>query len=157
MKLKRLDIFGLEKVFTSLMENPLDPDVAYKVASNLILAGEFTEKIRKSYKAIEGYDKVQEARAKLLNDNGGIARADGSYEIPNELLSKMNELLEAFATEHKELLDKQAEYQAKFDELLEKESDVDFKTIDRKELTGEIEPGKLVLMIKTGILTDGDK
>jgi hypothetical protein len=40
---------------------------------------------------------------------------------------------------------------------MDKDTDVDFKTIDRKELTAKIEPGKLVLMIKTGILIDGNK
>ena len=157
MKLKRVDVFGLEQVFTALLEKPLEPDVAYKVASNSILAGEVTGKIRKTYKAVDGYTELQAARAKVLSDNGGIAKADGSFEIPDEHLEKITELLEAFTAENKELLDKQTEYQEKFDELLEKESDVDFKTIDRKELTGAIEPARLVLMIKTGILIDGNK
>jgi hypothetical protein len=157
MKIKRSDVFGLEKVFNSLMEAPLDPEVAYKVASNGILASEFTEKIRKSYKAVEGYDEIQKLRADLIKNGGGEAQTNGSFSIPPEKAAAISAALETFGEEHKAILEAQDEYQAKFDAMLDKESDVDFKTINRKELTTAIEPGKLVLMIKVGILADGDK
>lgn len=157
MKLKRSYVFGLEAAFNSLMEVKLDPDVAYKVASNVILASELVEKIRKTFNPVDGFEDVEKLRNDLIEKSGGIRQKNGSFTIPADKAKEIGEVIEAFNEENKEILDNQADYRKKFDELLDKDTDVDFKTIDRKELTGEIEPGKLVLMIKTGILTDGNK
>lgn len=157
MKMTKAEVFGIEKVLGSLLEVKLDPEVAFKVASNTILASEFVETIKKSYQAVKGYQEVIDNRNKLLVDIGATAQEDGSFSLPTEEAAGANEKIEAFNLEHKDLIDEQNEYQAKFDKMLGKETAIDFKIINRKELTAEIEPGKLVLMIKVGMLTDGDK
>jgi hypothetical protein len=157
MKLKRSDVFGLEAAFNSLMETLLDPEVAYKVASNGILANELAEMIRKTYKSVEGYEEIEKWRSEIVKEGGGKRQQNGSFTIPADKAKIIGEKIEALNEKNKGVIENQAAYQKKFDELLDKETDVDFKTIDRKELTEKIEPGKLVLMIKTGILTDGNK
>ena len=66
MKIKRSEVLGLEAILNSMMEMPLDPEVAYKVASNVILASEEVEKIRKSYRVVEGYDEVEKLRTETI-------------------------------------------------------------------------------------------
>jgi hypothetical protein len=156
MKLKRSEVFGLEAAFNSLMETLLDPEVAYKVASNAILASELAEKIRKTYKPVEGYKEVEEWRSDIVKEGGGKRQQNGSFTIPADKAKAIGEKIEALNEKNKGVIEGQAAYQEKFNELMDKETDVDFKTIDRKELTAKIEPGKLVLMIKTGILKDGN-
>jgi predicted nuclease with TOPRIM domain len=156
MKLKRSEVFGLETVFNSLMEIKLEPEVAYKMASNAILANELAEKVRKSYQPVEGYEDLEKLRNDIIKNAGGEQQQNGAYTIPAEKAKEIEVEVEKFNEENKEVLEKQTAYRKKFDELMDKDTDVAFKTITRKELTGAIEPGKLVLMIRTGILTDGD-
>jgi predicted nuclease with TOPRIM domain len=156
MKLKRSEVFGLETVFNSLMEIKLEPEVAYKMASNAILANELAEKVRKSYQPVEGYEDIEKLRNDLIADSGGARQPNGAYTIPADKAKEIEVEVEKFNEEHKHVIDEQTAYRKKFDALMDKDTDVAFKTITRKELTGAIEPGKLVLMIKTGILTDGD-
>ena len=157
MKIKRSEVFGLDAAFGSLMKVRLDPEVAYKIASNVILSNGIVEKIRKSYKSVDGFDKAEQLRSDLIINGGGQRQADGSFSIPADRADAISKAVEAFNEEHKEVIEAQDAYKKKFDELLDKDTDVDFKTIDRKELTAAIEPEKLVLMIKTGILKDGSK
>ena len=157
MKLRRSQVLGLENAFNALMEMRLDPEVAYKVASNGILANELSEKIRKSYKPVDGYNEVEDLRRDVLNKSGSKPEANGSYSVPSAVATQVGVDLEAINEKHKVVLDEQKAYQAKFDEMLGKTVEIAFETIERKELTGSIEPMKLVLMIQTGILTNGNK
>jgi len=157
MKLKKSEVFGLESVLNSLMETLLDPEVAYKVASNVILASEITEAVRKSYKAVDGYEEIEKLRIDLIEKSGGKRESSGQFTLPAEKAAEIGEKIEAFNAEHKDTIEKQKAYQTKFDAMLDKAVEIDFKIINRKELTAEIKPSQLVLMIKTGMLTDGDK
>jgi hypothetical protein len=156
MKLKRSEVFGLEAAFNALMEIKLEPEVAYKMASNSILANELAEKVRKSYQPVEGYNDIEKLRNDLIADSGGVRQPNGTYTVPSDKAEEIEAVVEKFNKEHQAIIDAQTAYRKKFDVLMEKDTDVAFKTITRKELTGVIEPGKLVLMIRTGILTDGD-
>ena len=157
MKIKRSEVLGLESVFNSMMEMPLDPEAAYKVASNLILASEETEKIRKSYKTVEGYNDVEKLREKTIVGLGGERQPNGSFTLPAENAEKIRAAIDTINEEHSAVIEKQNDYQEKFNALLDKNIDVDFEVINREELTAKIEPGKLVLMIKSGILRNGSK
>ena len=157
MKLKRSEAFGLENAFNSLMEMRLDPEVAYKIASNGILANEVAETIRKSYKPVDGYKEVEDLRRGILDKAGAKPAENGTYSVTPESATKVNADLKALNEEHKVVIDEQKAYQEKFDEMLKDTVEIAFETIDRKDLTVSIEPMKLVLMIKTGILTNGNK
>lgn len=157
MNLKKSEIVGLETVFNGLMEIRLKPDVAYKVASNAILANEFASRLRKAYKPVEGYEEIEKLRQKIFNDAGAIPSGNGTLTISPEKAVGVREKIDAFNEEHKDLIGAQDEYQKEFNELLEAEESIAFETIDRKDLTVEIEPSKIVLMIKTGVMTSGDK
>jgi hypothetical protein len=157
MQLTKSEVFEVENVLNSLMEVKLDPEVAFKVASNLILAMDFVAKIRKSYQAVDGYKEVEKLRNELFVELGATAKPDGSFTIPADKAKAAGERMDAFNTLNKDVIDEQNAYQVKFDEMLSKIVELDFKIINRKELTAEIEPGKLVTMIKVGMLTDGNK
>ena len=157
MKLKKSEVFGIESVLNSLMETPLDPEVAFKVASNVILASETTEAVRKSYKPVDGYEDIEKLRNELIEKSGGERTPNGQFTLPAEKAAEIGKAVEAFNAEHKDIVEKQKAYQEKFDAMLDKNVDIDFKIINRKELTAEIKPGQLVLLIKVGMLTDGSK
>jgi hypothetical protein len=126
------------------------------VASNVILANELAEKIRKTYQPVLGYSEIEKWRNDIVKEGGGQQQQNGSFSIPANKAKAIGEELESLNEKNKDVIERQKDYQEKFDELLAQETDVDFKTIDRKELTAAIEPAKLVLMIKTGILKDGN-
>ena len=157
MKIKRSEVFGLENAFNSLMEVRLDPEVAYKIASNGIIANELADKIRKTYTPIDGYGEIEEQRREIIIKAGGKKEPNGTFAVNPDQANRITSEVKAFEEKHKVIIDAQKRYQEKFNEFLDKKVDVDFKTIERKELTAAIEPAKLVLMIKVGILTDGDK
>ena len=157
MKLRRSQVLGLENAFNALMEMRLDPEVAYKIASNGILANEVAEKIRKTYKPVDGYKEVEDLRKGIFEKAGAKLGANGTYSVTHESATQLNADLEALNEERKVVIDEQKAYQAKFDEMLEEIMEIAFETIYRKDLTVSIEPMKLVLMIKTGILTNGSK
>ena len=157
MKLKRSEVFGLENAFNQLMQARMNPNVAYNVASNGILAHEEAETIRKSYQPVDGFEEFEKLRSEIISKAGGEREANGSLTLPADKAAAISGVLEKLNEEHKDVVDAQAVYQKEFNAMMENEVDVEFKTINRKELTAEIEPGKLVLLIKTGILTDGDK
>ena len=157
MKLKRSQVLGLENAFNALMEMRLDPEVAYKIASNGILANEVAEKIRKTYKPVDGYKEVEDLRKGILEKAGAKPEANGTYSVTPESATQVNADLEALNREHKVVIDEQKAYQEKFDEMLNETVEIAFETIDRKDLTVSIEPKKLVLMIRSGILKDGSK
>jgi len=157
MKLKRSEAFSLENAFNSLMEMRLDPEVAYKIASNGILANEEAEKIRKSYKPVDGFNEVESLRSEIITKSGGKRQDNGSFSIPSDKADAISNEVEAFNEEHKVVIDEQRAYQEKFDEMLNEDVEIAFETIDRKDLTVSIEPKKLVLMIRTGILRNGSK
>ena len=157
MKIKRSEVLGLESVFNSMMEMPLDPEAAYKVASNVILASEETEKIRKSYKAVKGYGDVENLRAETIKKLGGERQPNGSFTLPAEKAEEIRAAIDRINEANEITIKKQNDYQEKFNALLDKTIDVDFEVINREELTAKIEPGKLVLMIKSGILRNGSK
>ena len=157
MRVKRSEVLGLESILNSMMEMPLDPEVAYKVASNVILASEEVEKIRKSYRTVEGYDEVEKLRTETIQKLGGERQPNGSFTLPAEKAEEIRAAIDNINEANKETIEKQNDYQEKFNVLLDETINVDFEVINREELTAKIEPGKLVLMIKTGILRNGCK
>jgi len=157
MEIKRSDIFGLDAAFGLLMKVKLDPEVAYKIAYNAIVSNGIVERIRKSYKSVDGFDEVEQLRSDIIINGGGQRQANGSFSIPADNADAISKAVEAFNDQHRDVIDAQDAYNKEFDELLGHCTHVAFEIIDRKELTAAIEPEKLVLMIKTGILTDGSK
>ena len=77
--------------------------------------------------------------------------------MPAEKAEEIRAAIDNINEANKETIEKQNDYQEKFNVLLDETINVDFEVINREELTAKIEPGKLVLMIKTGILRNGCK
>ena len=157
MKLKRSEVMELDNVFKSLMEMKLEPTTAFKIASNSILSSELADKVRKSYKPVDGHEEVEKLRSEFLKDLGATHNPAGGFTIPAELAYTVGAQIDKFNKEHADVLEAQREYDEKFKRVLDHEVEIEFEKIKLEELTVEIEPGKLVRMIKTGIITNGSK
>jgi hypothetical protein len=154
MKIKRSDVLVLENVFTGMLESKMSPDMAYTIASNVVAISECAEKIRKSYKPVDGHEVYEKERTKLLNSIGK-ADAGGRYSFSPEQAVEFNKLQEGLNEDYADVIAAQAKYTEKFNDMLEKNADVDIEKINLKEMTADIEPAKLVIMIKAGIIDNG--
>jgi hypothetical protein len=154
MKIKRSDVLVLENVFTGMLQEKMSPDMAYKIASNVVFVSECAEKIRKSWKPVEGHDAYEAERKELL-DKIGKADANGRYSFSPDQAVEFNKLQEELNSNYSAILLAQKEYTESFNEMLEKNADVDIEKINLKEMTADIEPAKLVIMIKAGIIDNG--
>ena len=154
MKIKRSDVLVLENVFTGMLEEKMSPDMAYTIASNIVVISEGAEKIRKSYKAVDGHDIYEKERTDLLNKIGK-ADANGRYSFSPDQAVEFNELQEVLNLKHADVIAEQNKYTESFNKMLEKDIELDLEKINLKELTVDIEPAKLVIMIKTGIIDNG--
>jgi hypothetical protein len=156
MKIKRSDVLVLENVFTGMLEEKMSPDMAYTIASNIVAISECAEKVRKSYKSVKGYDVYEKERTKLLNQVGK-ADASGRYSFSPDQAVEFKKSEEGLNEKYADVIAEQKKYTEKFNEMLEKNADVDIEKINLKEMTAEIEPAKLVIMIKAGIIDNGSK
>jgi len=156
MKIKRSDVLVLENVFTGMLESKMNPDMAYIIASNVVVIAEGAEKIRKAYKPVEGYDVYEKERMKLLN-SVGKADTSGRYAFSPEQAVEFNKLQEKLNEKHANIVAAQAKYTETFNKMLEKNIELDLEKINLKEMTVDIEPAKLVIMIKAGIIDNGSK
>ena len=154
MKIKRSDVLVLENVFTGMLQEKMNPDMAFTIASNVVSISEAAEKIRKSWKPVEGHDAYEKERTKLL-DSIGKADAAGKYSFSPDQAVEFNKLQDALNEKHAGVVKAQADYVEKFNEMLEKNIEVDLEKIKLKELGVDIEPAKLVIMIKAGIIDNG--
>jgi hypothetical protein len=154
MKIKKSAVLVLEGVFTGMLEDKMDPELAYKIASNSVVLAEGADKIRKSYKPVVGFDVYEKERKKLL-DEIGKCDADGRYQFDPKQAIEFNEKQEILNKKHEAVVEEQEEYTKKFNLMLEKDIELDLDTIKLKEMTARIEPAKLVIMIKSGIIDHG--
>ena len=156
MKIKRSDVLLLENVFTGMLQEKMNPDMAYKIASNVVIVAECAEKIRKSYKPVDGFS-VYEAERKELLDKIGKADASGRYSFSPAQAVEFKKLEEDLKEKNAAVIEAHEEYTEKFNQMLEKTADVDVEKINLKEMTVDIEPAKLVIMIKAGIIDNGSE
>ena len=154
MKIKRSDVLVLENVFTGMLQEKMNPDMAYVVASNVVVISESAEKIRKSWKPVDGFEAYEIERKALL-DTIGRSDAGGRYSFSPDQAVAFKKLEEDLKEKYADIVEAQEKYSEKFNEMLEKTADVDIEKIKLKELTVNIEPAKLVIMIKAGIIDDG--
>jgi hypothetical protein len=154
MKIKRSDVLVLENVFTGMLQEKMHPDLAYAIASNVVVISEGAEKIRKSYKPVDGHDVYEKERTKLLNKIGK-ADANGRYSFSPDQAVEFKKLEEELNKTHADVIKDQAEYTKKFNLMLEKDIKLDLEKINLKEMTVDIEPAKLVILIKAGIIDNG--
>jgi hypothetical protein len=154
MKIKRSYVLTLESVFTGMLQEKMNPDMAYTIASNVVVIAEGAEKIRKSYKAVTGHDEYEKERTALLNSIGK-ADPNGRYQFSPDQAVEFKKLEEALNEKNVDVISAQAEYTKKFDKMLENDIELDLDKINLKEMTVDIEPAKLVIMIKAGIIDNG--
>jgi len=155
MKIKRSEVLRLEGAFSSLLEVKLEPSAAFKVASNVILANELAEKIRKTYKPIDGHEEYVKERAEILSEFSSV---DGGVTVPADRAAEVSSKLKALTDKHQDVIDEQEAYTEKFNKLLDVESEIGFEKIKLEELQVDgIEPLKLVPLIQNGIISHGDK
>jgi hypothetical protein len=154
MKIKRSDVLVLETVFTGMLQEKMNPELAYTVASNIVSISECAEKIRKSYKPVDGFDIYEKERQELLNTIGK-ADASGRYSFSPDQAVEFKKLEEGLKEKHAGVIEDHEKYTEKFNEMLEKTADIDIEKLKLKELTNDIEPAKLVIMIKAGIIDNG--
>lgn len=155
MKIKRSEVLKLEGAFSSLLEIRIEPAAAFKIASNLILANDISEKVRKSYKPVDGHEEFVKKRRDILSGFGSV---NGGVSVPAGKADAVKKKLDDLADENADMIDAQKEYDDKFNEVLEFEDDVNFEKITMDELMIDgIEPSKLVSLIQNGIISNGNK
>jgi hypothetical protein len=155
MKIKRSEVLRLEGAFSSLLEVRLEPSAAFKVASNAILANELAEKIRKTYKPVDGHEEYVKKRNEILSEFGSV---EGGVTVPAARADEITKKLKSLADEHTDVIDEQEAYTEKFNKLLDVEAEIGFEKIKLEELQVDgIEPSKLVPLIQNGIISHGDK
>lgn len=156
MKIKRSVILSLEQVLTGMLETPMAPELSFKIASNVVAVSEVAEKIKKSYQPVEGFDVYESERRKLLEEIAG-ASPNGQYQLTPEQAKEFNEKLLIVDEEYKDVIEKQKAYAEKFEAMLEKDHEINVEKIDIKDMKANIEPAKMVILVKSGILEHGDK
>lgn len=154
MKIKRSEVLRLEGAFSALLEIRLEPNAAFKIATNGILANDLAEKIRKTYKPVDGHSEYIEKRQAIL---AGFESNGASITVPADKAEGVSTDLKALENEYEYVINEQTDYDKKFNELLDVEADIDFEKITMDEIqTDSIEPAKLIPLIQNGIISNGN-
>jgi len=156
MKIKRSDVLVLENVFTGMLQEKMNPELAFTIASNVVVIADHAEKIRKSWKPVDGFEAYETERKELL-DKIGKSDDSGRYSFSPDQAVEFKKLEDELNETHADVVKDQAGYAKKFNLMLEKDIEIDLEKINLKEMTVNIEPAKLVIMIKAGIIDNGSE
>ena len=152
MKIKKKDMLNLSGVLSELVQNRMKPQLAYIVAKNHVLVNAEVDIIRSAYKPVKGWDKVVKARQEVFKELGAQTKDGQVFSVTedkrNELSSRMAEIDNEFA----DTIEAQGEYDEEFNESLEDHVDIDIEKISLDEMTGDIEPSKLVTLMTAGLI-----
>ena len=151
MKIKRSDLIVLKNAFKGMLEDRMNPELAFKIASNVIVVSEGAEKIRKAYKPVDGFKAYESERNKLIV-RLGTPTGDGKHSFLPKQAAEFNKLQVDLDEKHADVLKEQAEYTDEFNKMLDKKIELNIERINLKELTADIDPAKLVIMIKSGVI-----
>jgi pyridoxal biosynthesis lyase PdxS len=132
----------------------LKPEVAFTVASNVIMTNGIAEKIRKAYKQVEGFKKYSEARKVVIEECGGVDMGNGSFKVENA--EGLTEKLVELSVEHKDVVESQESYDKNFNEAMEGIEEADLKPITLDDLAGcDIDGAGMKVLIEAGLISDG--
>jgi len=152
MKIKREKVALLEVAFRGLIEEHFDPETAFKIAQNLIVASDTLEAIKKTYSVHPDYTAYVDAMQSVIKGAGGIQKDDGSFELNAEQAMSIKDELDKLSEEHKDAIEANNKYSEQFREFLDREIELEFTKIELKELTGKIKPKQILELIRAGIL-----
>jgi hypothetical protein len=154
MKLKRSDILKVDAVFSSIIENRLNPEAAFLIASNVIMTNEVSDKIKKAYKPVDGFKEYSEKRVELIKSFGGVDIGNGSFEVKNS--EGLMVALDKLEGDHTVIVGNQHEYDEKFNKAIEAAEEVDLKPITLDDLAGcDISGADMRVLITAGLISNG--
>jgi hypothetical protein len=155
MKLKLNDVVSINRTYRELINQKLEPVVAMDVAENIMATDPLVEKTQKAYKPVDGTKEYNAKVDAVMKELGATPGVNGTWSIPQDKIRDANSKLEMLREDNADFIKAQDEYNKKFDEILEREVDVDIHVLYAEDLPYEIAPGVLLNLLKAGVMKRG--
>ena len=152
MKLRMNRIGVLNQVVGTLLDSVLEPETAFKVATNHLALNTAAEKLQKAYKPVDGHDKVRGQYQEAAKQFGGVQNPDGTTTIDSKSATKLQAEINRINVKYSDIVEAQKAYDEKFNLMLEKEIEVELEVLNKEELTAAIKPRDIVILMDAGIL-----
>lgn len=152
MKISKRDLLSCSSALNEMANMKMGPALAFTVAKNLVRIAEIVEAIQKSYRPVEGWNELLEERRELIKEYNGSMQPNGGFVVPPDLRPEFEKAFNSLNSKHQDVVDSQAAYDKDFEEDLDTKTEVDLEKIDIDKMGVDIEPSKLVVLLKAGLI-----